>query len=393
MGLDGRSQRNFPKHWTGLSALGTSQATAFLLDNGVYHEFTTVGSGQGCVLPVPVELPREITISNNGANALLVYPQVGGKIDNGTANASVSVTAGSSVTYWPTSFTNWQSRVTGGSGGGGTSISLTTTGSSGAATLTGGVLNVPVYSGAGSISEVSQTASFTAAAGAFYAISGSANVTATLPTAAGIAGQTIRIRCVSGYTGACTIASTGGQTIGPASATSQIIYTGESPLLQSDGTNWVRSGGLIIPAVCQLYAGSTQSLVDSTATPILLNTVVYDNTGQMAIAASNQIKIPRPGRYRVGFAATVGILASQAYTMFVSCSSTGATSPPTVENSFGASPAAFPWYAQISGGGTIVSAAGDLLTLSVYQKNTAASAETVQNGNQTMLEVTEIPAW
>lgn len=120
MGIDGRSQRTFPKPWTGLTALGSSQTTAFLLDNGVYHEFTTVSSGQGCVLPVPVELPREITISNNGGSALLVYPQIGGTINNGSVNASVSVAAGSSVTYWPTSFANWQSRVTGGSGGGGT---------------------------------------------------------------------------------------------------------------------------------------------------------------------------------------------------------------------------------------------------------------------------------
>jgi hypothetical protein len=367
MGIDGRSQRVFPKPWTGLTAAGNSQTTAFLLDNGVYHEFTSVGSGQGCVLPTPVELPREITISNNGGSALLVYPQVGGTIDNGSANASVSVAAGNSVTYWPTSFSNWQSRVTGGSGAGG--------------------------GGSTTITEVSRTASFTAAANSFYAISGSANVTATLPTAAGIAGQTIRIRCVSGYTGLCTIATTGGQTIGPASATSQIIRAGESALVQSDGANWVRTGGTIIPCACQMLMGSTQSLVSGTAGLILLNTVVYDNTGRMAITASNQIKIIRPGVYRVGFAATIGMLASQAYLMYASCSSTGATSPPTVEQSAGATPGAAGWYAQISGGGTIVSAAGDLLTLNVYQVNTAASAETVQNGNQTMLEVTEILAW
>lgn len=271
MGLDGRSQRTFPKPWTGLAAIGNSQATAFLLDNGVYHEFSTVGSGQGCVLPVPVELPREITISNNGGSALLVYPQAGGTIDNGSANASVSVATGSSVTYWPTSFTNWQSRVTGGSGGGGGSTTIT---------------------------EVSHTTSFTAAANSFYAISGSSAVTATLPTAVGIAGQTVRVRCVGGYTGLCTITGTGGQTVG--GAASQIIYAGESPLLQSDGANWVRTAGTIIPARAAMTLSTNQSIAGSnTHTPVAFDTKAFDNTNLMVNTGASSITLLRAGDYNV----------------------------------------------------------------------------------------------
>ena len=218
MGLDERDSRGFPKRWTGLAATGTNQATAFVLLDGGYHEFTTVGSGSGASLPVIMPWSREITISNNGANALLIYPPSGGTID--TSSSSVSLSAGSSATYWATSPTNWQDRVTGGSGGGG-----------------GG--------GSSTITEVSQASSFTAFAGTFYAISGSSAVTATLPTAVGIAGQTIRIRCVSGYTGLCTITGTSGQTIG--GQASRIIFAGESPLLQSMGAAGSGLAGRLSP--------------------------------------------------------------------------------------------------------------------------------------------------
>jgi hypothetical protein len=364
MGLDGRSQRNFPKHWTGLSALGNSQTTAFLLDNGVYHEFTSVSSGQGAVLPRPVELPREITISNNGSSALLIYPQVGGTIDNGSVNASVSVAAVSSVTYWPTSFTNWQSRVTGGTGGGSTAIT-----------------------------EVSQTANFTAAAAAFYAVSGSANVTATLPTAVGIAGQTIRIRCVSGYTGLCTITAQSGQTVGPGSAASQIIYAGESPILQSDGANWIRVGGLIVPSVCRLYSGTDQSIPQGADTLVLLSATAFDNTGQMAVPASNEIKIVRPGHYRATGGAYYNAMTNQAYTTYVNVSKNAAGGPIIFAMPIGAPGTAF--ALALNATGTLSFVAGDLITLHVLQANGGGTAQTLSSGigSGTFLEVEEIPAW
>ncbi len=59
----------------------------------------TVGSNTGVVLPTPV-FPSTVSIYNAGANALSIYPQSGGKINNGPANASVSLAAGASVSYW-----------------------------------------------------------------------------------------------------------------------------------------------------------------------------------------------------------------------------------------------------------------------------------------------------
>lgn len=152
------------------------------------------------------------------------------------------------------------------------------------------------------VTEVSQTTSFSAAAGAFYAITGSSAVTATLPTAVGIAGQPIRIRCANGYSGLCTLATTSSQTIGPGTATSQILYAGESPLLQSDGANWVRTGGTIIPCRAVMFSNANQSIPATTNTQVTINAKYIDNTGIIGSGSnltSNQITVFRSGIYNI----------------------------------------------------------------------------------------------
>ncbi len=95
----------------GLVATGNSQATAFSLSNSTYHEFTTVASGSGAILPAPL-IPSPVTIFNNTATTLLVYPPVGGTINDGTVNASVSLAAGTGVQYWASSASNWYNTQT-----------------------------------------------------------------------------------------------------------------------------------------------------------------------------------------------------------------------------------------------------------------------------------------
>lgn len=360
MGIDERGVRNFPKRWTGLTSVGTNQATAFLLLAGGYHEFTAVASGTGASLPVITPDSRETTISNNGANALLVYPPSGGTID--TAGSSVSLAAGSSATYWATSPTNWQDRVTGGSGGGG---------------------------GSPTITEVSQTASFTATANSFYAISGSSAVTATLPTAVGIAGQTVRFRCVAGYTGLCTITGTGGQTIG--GAATRIICTGESPLLQSDGANWVRTGGTIIPCACRIYLGTNQPITATSDVLANLDTVSFDNTGQMAVTASHQIKALRPGRYRMSFSAYYTGMTNQIYQMYINPNKNGAGTPILIQPTVPASTLGTSFSFDANATQTL--AAGDLITMHVSVTNTGSTSTALTSGETTGMEVVEVPSW
>lgn len=221
------------------------------------------------------------------------------------------------------------------------------------------------------ITEISETASFTATANSFYAISGSANLTATLPTAVGITGQTIRIRCTNSYTGLCTITGTGGQTIN--GAASRIIFAGESPLLQSDGSNWVRTGGTIIPTVCQLSQSVDQTIPNNAETLVALDTLAVDNTGQMANITTHQIKILRPGTYRVSGGGAYAIDTSQNYSIFNIISKNGSNTTAFGQQlvTTGFTP---PGSNAINVSSLLLLAAGDLLTLNTFQANTGSNS-------------------
>lgn len=88
---------------TGLVALGTTQATAA----GAYGDFvviSTAAAGTGVIQSGPLFGPGDQqTIVNQGANAVLVYPGVGGTINALAINAGYSLAAGKSATFFAAS--------------------------------------------------------------------------------------------------------------------------------------------------------------------------------------------------------------------------------------------------------------------------------------------------
>ena len=86
-----------PSPFTGATATGATQATAYVL-SAVRTKFGTVAAGTGALLPVGAP-GDELTVTNFGANALAVYPQVGGAINNGGVNASVNVAANGTTIF------------------------------------------------------------------------------------------------------------------------------------------------------------------------------------------------------------------------------------------------------------------------------------------------------
>ena len=100
-----------PKMHTGLSGAGSTQGDATAIDPGV-NVFSSVSAGQGAVLKAPTKQNGStagvsVTVRNNGANALAVYPQSGASIDGQSADASVSVSNGSSATFYSDASGNW----------------------------------------------------------------------------------------------------------------------------------------------------------------------------------------------------------------------------------------------------------------------------------------------
>jgi len=82
----------------GLTALGSTQATALLITEEA-NVFTTVAAATGAILRGDLGPGDEQEVANYGANALLVYPPIGGTIQNGATNAGFSVAANKTARF------------------------------------------------------------------------------------------------------------------------------------------------------------------------------------------------------------------------------------------------------------------------------------------------------
>lgn len=107
---------------SGLTATGTTQATAFRINTDV-AKFTNVAINTGAILPVSSRKTDVIEVINAGANALSLYPPLDEQIGSSSSNSSISVVAGSAVTLRKISDTGWDivsNYLVSAGGGGGT---------------------------------------------------------------------------------------------------------------------------------------------------------------------------------------------------------------------------------------------------------------------------------
>jgi len=88
-----------------VTATGTTQATAYLIRT-TNTQFTTVAAGSGATLPLAPP-GTTIFIANDGANALNLYPPVGGLIDQLPVNNPATITAGGMWSGVSLSAVNW----------------------------------------------------------------------------------------------------------------------------------------------------------------------------------------------------------------------------------------------------------------------------------------------
>ena len=90
----------------GLTATGTGQSTAYEVTCAT-NSFTTVAAGTGAVLYSAAVGGDDQVIFNGGANPLLVYPQVGAKINKLTANLPMQLAVNTGVYFRAISTTQW----------------------------------------------------------------------------------------------------------------------------------------------------------------------------------------------------------------------------------------------------------------------------------------------
>jgi hypothetical protein len=93
---------------TGVAAAGTTitDATQLLFQHTVV---STVGAGQGCKLPLVRFAGMEMTVWNDGANPLLLYPaSVANKIDGAGVGNPITIAAGDKATLKSVDSTTWR---------------------------------------------------------------------------------------------------------------------------------------------------------------------------------------------------------------------------------------------------------------------------------------------
>lgn len=81
-----------------LTATGSTQATALSLPADI-NKFTTVAGSTGAIIPA-ANAGDSGTVFNGGANALLLYPPVGGIINALSTNAGYSIAAATPYCDW-----------------------------------------------------------------------------------------------------------------------------------------------------------------------------------------------------------------------------------------------------------------------------------------------------
>ena len=84
---------------TNLAAAGASQTTAAPIPADV-ADYTTVGAGQGVILPNANAGDSGTIFNGQATNALLVYPPVGGSINRLGVNASYSIAVATPAADW-----------------------------------------------------------------------------------------------------------------------------------------------------------------------------------------------------------------------------------------------------------------------------------------------------
>jgi hypothetical protein len=93
---------------TGITAFATGgqgSATQLTEEN---NEVTTCATGNDSVKLPSVELGLRVSVKNDGAAMLAVFPFTGDTINDGSANASILIPPGANVTFYGISATNWE---------------------------------------------------------------------------------------------------------------------------------------------------------------------------------------------------------------------------------------------------------------------------------------------
>jgi hypothetical protein len=179
--------------------------------------------------------------------------------------------------------------------------------------------------------EISVTGAVTATISRMHVCSGTtADYTVTLPAASGNIGKLIGFRMFNALTKFVTLDGNSAETID--GLTTRVMWAGESAILLSDGTQWIKIAGKSIPleAVCE--ARSATSIANNTLVRVNMTDTIRQSVETLVDLANDRVTVPRPGCYilsgMVSYERTGTTLAgSEMYAQICINGTTGSTLP------------------------------------------------------------------
>jgi hypothetical protein len=209
------------------------------------------------------------------------------------------------------------------------------------------------------------------------------NHTVTFPAPS--AGLIVAVQVSADSTRLVTLAPHASETINFGANTSLIMWSQETAVFRSDGTNWFVVGGMCRPMVGQMYQAGAQTLSSGITTQLALDTSLTDNTGLMVDTANHQLKVLRN--------ANLFVAGNIAFNMTATCRYDA-----SIRTANGASPQ---FYGFASGGANfpnpggfsiVALGGGDNLQLFGAQFSGASGALLINAGNNLLL-AKEDPLW
>jgi hypothetical protein len=218
----------------------------------------------------------------------------------------------------------------------------------------------------------------------------SAAYTVTLPTPVGVAGAQVGVRITPSSTKLVTLATAAGNIGG---AATRIMWAGESAILMSDGTNWVKTAGRTLPMMASIKQLAIQSLPTGAVTVLGFDGSDIDNIGLMVTlgtiaAKTGNITIQRAGVYSILCQFGMAAIPSGGATRIIGQVTKNAVA--TASTEIGSVAGTFPCLS-LAQSRTL--AVGDAITAAMYHTS-ASAVDTAGGGGATpTVGLVEVPAW
>jgi len=208
--------------------------------------------------------------------------------------------------------------------------------------------------------------------------------TITLPAAASNTDKTYYIKKTNSSANTITIDGNGAETID--GATTLLLYVQyDAVRIICDGSNWYVIGNEIKPHTCRLRRANALALVNATYTDAAFDTEDFDIGSIGDPTTNNRIDIRRAGKYLVSahWRMTAVLDDGQAAALSITVNGTGEVSQ-----------IGFSATANYSVGNAVATifdlAAGDYITMQLWQGNAATSNTSTSLSSQPTIQVTEI---